>query len=96
MCFSYFTHLHSAHIPLDSIGAENPSDTEEDRTILRYGRLRQTDPEDRRTEGLLPRLPAKHSGHHSLRWHRLGRVRGVFQTQDFKDFYFIYNTLTMQ
>lgn len=55
--------------PLFCTGAEDQTDLKEDWTILRYGRLRQTDPEDGRSPSFLQGLPAKYTGNYSLRWH---------------------------
>lgn len=61
-------------------GVEDPSDTEEDRAVLRNVWLCQEDPPEGGSEGILQGLHPQYSGHHSLCWHRSGSVRGQWRS----------------
>lgn len=61
-------------------GVEDPSDTEEDRAVLRNVWLCQEDPQEGGSEGILQGLHPQYSGHHSLCWHRSGSVRGQWRS----------------
>lgn len=58
-------------------GFKNKTDTEEDRPVLRNVWLCKKDSAERGCQGLLQGLRSKSSGHHSLRWNRSCRLRGI-------------------
>lgn len=69
--------FHFLPLALLCTGVKNQANIKEDWTVLRYGRLCQTNPEDGRSPSFLQGLSSQHPGNHSLCWHWPSCLWGV-------------------